>query len=107
MDFTLLGDPHLGRTFVHGVPLHRRGEREVMMWRNFAQSLSNVTTPLHICLGDLFDRAGSGNRTRWPGLEDQRVDHDTATRRCSPGEPRERVFRHRGLERNRTFVTTE
>jgi DNA repair exonuclease SbcCD nuclease subunit len=57
MDFTILGDPHLGRTFVHGVPLHRRGEREAVLWRDFAQSLSNVTTPLHICLGDLFDRA--------------------------------------------------
>jgi DNA repair exonuclease SbcCD nuclease subunit len=57
MDFTILGDPHLGRTFVHGVPLHRRGERDAMLWRDFAQSLSNVTTPLHICMGDLFDRA--------------------------------------------------
>ena len=57
MDFTLLGDPHLGRTFVHGVPLHRRGEREAMLWRDFAQSLSSVAAPLHICMGDLFDRA--------------------------------------------------
>jgi DNA repair exonuclease SbcCD nuclease subunit len=57
MEFTILGDPHLGRTFVHGVPLHRRGEREAMMWRDFAQSLSSVAAPLHICMGDLFDRA--------------------------------------------------
>jgi len=57
MDFTILGDPHLGRTFVHGVPLHRRGEREAMLWRDFAQSLSSVAAPLHICMGDLFDRA--------------------------------------------------
>src|SRR4029078_2818152 len=61
--FTLLGDPHLGRTFVHGVPLHRRGEREAMLWRDFAQSLSNVTTHLHICLGDLFDRAAVSYHT--------------------------------------------
>lgn len=57
MDFTILGDVHLGRTFIHGVPLHRRGERELMMWRDFANSLSDVMTPLHICMGDLFDRA--------------------------------------------------
>ena len=58
MDFTQLGDVHLGRAFVHGVPpLHRRGEREAMLWRGFAESLSNVSTPLHICMGDLFDRA--------------------------------------------------
>src|SRR4051794_6184961 len=28
-----------------------------MQWRDFAQSLATVTTPLHICMGDLFDRA--------------------------------------------------
>jgi DNA repair exonuclease SbcCD nuclease subunit len=54
---TILGDPHLGRQFVHGVPLHRRGERENLVWEDFARSLSNVQTDVHVCMGDLFDKA--------------------------------------------------
>jgi len=53
----LLGDPHLGRSFIHGVPLDRRGERERMVNQQF---LSDIMTPsggLHVCMGDLFDKA--------------------------------------------------
>ena len=55
-DFTLLGDVHLGKRFRVGVPLHRIGERETMVWTDFHRSLRTVTTPFHVCLGDLFDR---------------------------------------------------
>jgi hypothetical protein len=56
MSFTLLGDPHLGKTFVHNVPLHRRGEREASVWADFERSVGNPGAPLHVCMGDLFDK---------------------------------------------------
>lgn len=52
-----LGDPHLGRSFVHGVPLHRRGDREELVWAQFEQSLNSTTADVHVCMGDLFDKA--------------------------------------------------
>lgn len=54
--FTCQGDPHLGRRFKTGVPLHRVGQRENMVRLQFGLELKNVTTDLHICLGDLFDK---------------------------------------------------
>lgn len=56
MSYTTLGDPHLGRTFKTGVPLHRVGDREAMQWFDFAKSLSNPKGLLHITMGDLFDK---------------------------------------------------
>ena len=52
----VVGDPHLGRQFVHGVPLHRRGEREKLVWAHFQRELM-VPADVHVCLGDLFDKA--------------------------------------------------
>lgn len=53
----LLGDPHLGRSFLNGTPLHRRGERESLVWRDFQAALDRAgDCDLHICLGDLFDK---------------------------------------------------
>lgn len=54
----LLGDPHLGRSFVNGVPLGRRGEREAMVWQDFLRALHQPlgSVDLHVCLGDLFDK---------------------------------------------------
>jgi len=54
----LLGDPHLGRTFNHGVPLHRRGVREKLVWQDFLDALRTPDREFdyHICLGDLFDK---------------------------------------------------
>lgn len=52
----LLGDPHLGRQFVNGVPLHRRGEREKSLWADFERSVLETKADLHICMGDLFDK---------------------------------------------------
>ncbi|MDF0603319.1 metallophosphoesterase [Psychromarinibacter sp. C21-152] len=54
-DVTTLGDPHLGRKFKTGVPLHRVGEREEMQWRDFCESLTEVDTQFHVNMGDLFD----------------------------------------------------
>lgn len=52
-----LGDPHLGRSFVNGVPLHRRGEREALVWQAFLDALHRPAgLDYHICLGDLFDK---------------------------------------------------
>ena len=53
----LLADPHLGRTFIHGVPLEKRGVRERMVMDDFkAQLRASGRYEVHICLGDLFDR---------------------------------------------------
>ncbi len=52
--FTTLGDVHLGHQFVTGVPLHRRGDREKMVWDDFVESLENCQKPYHIQVGDLF-----------------------------------------------------
>lgn len=54
--FEVLGDPHLGRSFRTGVPLHRRGHREEMVWKDFETSLMTVKADLHVNMGDLFDR---------------------------------------------------
>lgn len=53
----LLGDPHIGRSFIHGVPLARRGERETMQFKQFRNSIMTPSGGLHICMGDLFDKA--------------------------------------------------
>lgn len=52
---TFLGDAHLGRNFVEGVPLDRRGEREELVWQQFEKELTGTTT-LHSQVGDLFDK---------------------------------------------------
>jgi DNA repair exonuclease SbcCD nuclease subunit len=59
MKFKTLGDPHLGRQFVHGVPLARRGEREQMLRDQFAKEYDSLDADLelHINMGDLFDKA--------------------------------------------------
>lgn len=54
--FKLVGDPHIGRVFKTGVPLHRLGEREKMVQDQLAlELLSNDDTPI-IIMGDLFDK---------------------------------------------------
>lgn len=51
-----MGDVHLGRRFIEGVPLERRGEREEEVWEQFEQDLNNLESGLvHIQVGDLFD----------------------------------------------------
>lgn len=51
----LIGDPHLGREFVHNVPLERRGEREAMMMAEF-EKLMNASDETTVIVGDLFER---------------------------------------------------
>lgn len=50
-----IGDVHLGKKFEHGVPLHRRGDREKMQFDHFLREL-NEPCDLSIQAGDLFDR---------------------------------------------------
>lgn len=52
---TILGDVHLGRRFTTGVPIHRLGEREEMVWKQFEDSVLNCKTALHVQVGDIFD----------------------------------------------------
>ncbi|BCJ91741.1 hypothetical protein IZ6_24760 [Terrihabitans soli] len=56
MNIDWLGDPHLGRSFINGVPLHRRGEREALVRAAFRRSLIETTARFHVCVGDLFDK---------------------------------------------------
>lgn len=58
-DTIIIPDPHLGRKFVNDVPLHRRGEREEMVWKDFESRLAGKLAPnvdYHVCVGDLFDK---------------------------------------------------
>ena len=52
----ILGDTHLGRAFLNNVPLHRRGERERMLFEQFVRELDPCGCPLHVHMGDLFDK---------------------------------------------------
>lgn len=62
----LIGDPHLGKKFINGVPLNRRGERESQQMDRFYQELMGVTFKADpnttsmvqdvIVMGDLFDQ---------------------------------------------------
>src|SRR5277367_6305370 len=54
--FTVLGDGHLGKQFIHNVPLHRRGDHERIVWAKFEESLDPQGAEVHTNLGDLFDR---------------------------------------------------
>lgn len=52
----LIGDPHMGRDFRNGVPLHRRGEREAMQRQQFIDELNTPDVDLVVMVGDLFDK---------------------------------------------------
>ena len=56
MNVDWLGDPHLGRKFETGVPLHRKGDRERMQWEQFKTSLLVTKADVHVTMGDLFDK---------------------------------------------------
>lgn len=56
MKYEVLGDPHLGRKFETGVPLHRKGEREHMQREKFLASLRDAKAEVHVTMGDLFDK---------------------------------------------------
>lgn len=56
----LIGDPHLGKKFETGVPLHRRGEREKKQMEKFIAELSTPDVDYNIMVGDLFDHPHVG-----------------------------------------------
>jgi DNA repair exonuclease SbcCD nuclease subunit len=55
-DLKIVGDPHLGKSFINGVPLARRGERERMQRQAFLQALDPEGAKVHVLMGDLFDK---------------------------------------------------
>ena len=60
----VLGDVHLGRKFINDVPLHRRGDRERLVWAQFEEELKvPLGVTAHIQLGDLFDSFDVDNST--------------------------------------------
>lgn len=62
VEFEILGDPHRGRPFRTGVPLHRLGDREKMQSEDFNTSLQNTHGAVfHVCMGDLFDKPKVSN----------------------------------------------
>lgn len=50
----LIGDPHAGKKFETGVPLHRRGEREKRQMERFRAELAEPCD-YNVCVGDVFD----------------------------------------------------
>lgn len=56
----LIGDPHLGKKFETGVPLHRRGEREKLQMERFISELNTPGVDYNIMVGDLFDHPHVG-----------------------------------------------
>lgn len=52
----LIGDPHLGRDFRNGTPLHRRGEREALQLAQFKEELATTGVDMIVMVGDLFDK---------------------------------------------------
>lgn len=54
----LIGDPHQGRSYRAGVPLHRRGEREQMNMDAFEDAMLNLPedTQMVVIVGDIFDK---------------------------------------------------
>ena len=51
----VIGDPHLGRKFETGVPMDRRGDREMMVYADFDKRMQ-TEAGFMICMGDLFDK---------------------------------------------------
>lgn len=60
-----LGDPHLGRKFLAGVPLERRGEREREQREWFHSEVVPIKLgrDFHVTMGDLFDSFQVDNET--------------------------------------------
>lgn len=56
MHFRLIGDPHITRKFILGVPPHRRGEREQLLFDDFEQRLYEGDEKMIIVVGDLFEK---------------------------------------------------
>ena len=52
-----IGDTHLGRRFLTGVPMHRRGEREQSMWTQFRNEMQPNGSNIVVQMGDIFDKA--------------------------------------------------
>ncbi len=72
-DLQTLGDVHLERRFRTGVPLHRIGDREKMVWSQFEEEVINPTGRLHVQMGDLFNEFSVSEATVLRAAETYRV----------------------------------
>lgn len=54
-EIEFIGDVHLGRKFSNGVPLHRRGHREEMVWEDFKKKVMSPEAEIICQVGDLFN----------------------------------------------------
>jgi DNA repair exonuclease SbcCD nuclease subunit len=70
----LLGDPHLGKNFRAGVPAHRLGDREKLVWEEFVQSINQVEGyHYHINMGDMFDKFKMPLEVIWRAAHEYRA----------------------------------
>lgn len=53
--YQTIGDVHLGRKYVNGVPIHMRGEMEKLQREKFTNLLSSRTDGTIVLVGDLLD----------------------------------------------------
>ena len=53
--YQTIGDVHLGRKYINGVPIHMRGTMEKLQRENFERLLTKSGTDYSILVGDLFD----------------------------------------------------
>ncbi len=76
-DIQTLGDVHLERRFRTGVPLHRIGHREAMVWEEFEQNVIKNKARLHVQVGDIFNEFSVSEATVL------RAAHTYSTAACS------------------------
>lgn len=125
----ILGDPHLGRSFVRGVSLEKRGLRERMVMDDFKARLkASIQYDVFICMGDLFDKWAVPYsivfEAAWAFLEAARKrhtqyyviggNHDISRdlekkgaldlfQLVLAGEPNVRIFRHTDSQENISY----
>lgn len=54
--YVLIGDPHVTKKYMLGVPVHRRGEREQSLMEDLRTRLNDVKADMVIMVGDLFEK---------------------------------------------------
>lgn len=83
-----VGDPHLGRRFETGVPLHRRGDREKQQLAQFREEVNTPNSHI-VIVGDLFDHPHVGFHVVLEAFEILRdIDNDVIVMTGNHDEPR-------------------
>lgn len=78
----LIGDPHLGKKFEHGVPMQKRGLRERKQFQQFRDELE-TEADIIVMVGDLFDHPYVGYAV---------VDETAAAIRSAAERHEDRIF---------------